>query len=160
MILPTGVKRKLNGTVDGISPDEGCKILGGEPTDDEWDKEESENESVDENNDTGQLSNTEITDNVADNECTSVDPEVEADLACLIRIKSVVPMEKKESSNNLLPFFIKIENVLCKERQRCREREKRKRKQQAQVASQSNNIDRRSSDRELDDHNLLDIFNG
>ena len=68
-------------------------------------------------------------------------------------------MEKKESSDNLLPFFIKIENALCKERQRCREREKRKRKQQTQVAFQSNNIDRRSSHRELDDHNLLDIFN-
>ena len=87
MILPTGVKRKLNGIVDSIPPDEGCKILRGEPTDDEWGKDESENESEDENNDTEQLSNTEITDNVADNECTSVDPEVEADLACLIRIK-------------------------------------------------------------------------
>ena len=36
---------------------------------------------------------------------------------------------------------------------------KRKRKQQTQVASQSNNVDRSSSDRELDDHNLFDIFN-
>ena len=43
---------------------------------------------------------------------------------------------------------------------RCQDREKRKRKQQAQVASQSNNVDTSSSERELDDHNLIDIFNG
>ena len=59
-----------------------------------------------------------MTDNVADNEWISVDPEVEADLACLSRIQSVVSMEKKDSSDNLLPFFIKIGNALCKERQR------------------------------------------
>ena len=66
-------------------------------------------------------------DNVADNEWTSVNPKVEADLACLSIIESVVSMEKKESPDNLLPFFIEIENALCKERQRCRDREKRKR---------------------------------
>ena len=32
-------------------------------------------------------------------------------------------------------------------------------KQQTQVASQSINVDRSSSDRELDDHNLFDIYN-
>ena len=159
MIPPEGVRRKLNGVADGIPPDEEHEILGGELTDDEWDSDESENESDDETNDTEQLRNTQITDNVADNECTSVDPEVEADLACLSRIESMVSMEKKESSDNLLPFFIKIENALCKERQRGRNRKKRKRKQQTQVASQSNNVVRSSSDRELDDHNLFDILN-
>ena len=111
MIPPEGVKRKLNGVADGISPDEEHEILGREPTDDEWDSDDSENESDDETNDTEQLRNTQITDNVADNECTSVDPEVEADLACLSRIESMVSMEKKESSDNLLPFFIKTENA-------------------------------------------------
>ena len=71
----------------------------------------------------------------------------------------MVSMEQKESSDNLLPFFIKIEKALRKERQRDRDREKRKRKQQTQVASQSNNVDRSSGDRELDDHNLFDILN-
>ena len=71
----------------------------------------------------------------------------------------MVSMEQKESSDNLLPFFIKIEKALRKERQRDRDREKRKRKQQTQVASQSNNVDRSSSDRELDDRNLFDILN-
>ena len=97
-----------------------------------------------------------MTDNVADNEWISVDPEVEADLACLSRIESVVSMEKKDSSDNLLPFFIKIENALCKKRQMQRQ-EKRKRKQQTQVASQNNSVDRSSSDRELGDHYLFDI---
>ena len=159
IIPPEGVRRKLNGVADGIPPDEEHEILGGEPTDDEWDSDESENESDDETNDTEQLRNIQITDNVADNECASVDPEVEADLACLSRIESMVSMEQKESSDNLLPFFIKIEKALCKERQRDRDREKRKRKQQTQVASQSNNVDRSSGDRELDDHNLFDILN-
>ena len=158
IIPPEGVRRRLNGVADGIPPDEEHEILGGEPTDDEWDSDESENESDDETNDTEQLRNIQITDNVADNECASVDPEVEADLACLSRIESMVSIEKKESSGNLLPLFIKIENALCKERQRGRNREKRKRKQQTQVASQSNNVDRSSSDRELDDHNLFDIL--
>ena len=58
------VKRKLNGVLDGIPPDEGYEILGGEPTYNEWDGGESENESDDETNDTEQLSNTQITDNV------------------------------------------------------------------------------------------------
>ena len=34
MIPPESVKRKLNGVVDGIPPDEGYEILGGESTDD------------------------------------------------------------------------------------------------------------------------------
>ena len=121
MISPEGVKRKLKGVVDDIPPDEGYEILGGEPTDDEWDSDESENESEDETSDTEQLSNTQITD-VADNECTSVDPEVEADLVCLSRIESVVSMQKKESSDNLLLFFIKIDNASCKERHAEKER--------------------------------------
>ena len=77
IIPPEGVKRKLNGVADGIPRDEGYEILGGEPTDDEWDTDKSENESEDETNETEQLSNTQNIDNVADNECTSVDPEVE-----------------------------------------------------------------------------------
>ena len=126
MIPPEGVKRKLNEVVDGIPPDEGYEILGGESTDDEWDSDEGENESEDETNDTEQLSNTQMTDNIADNEYASVDPEVEADLACLSRIESVVSMEKKESSGNLLPFFIKIENALCKKRQMPRQKKERR----------------------------------
>ena len=129
-ISPEGVKRKLNGVVDDIPPDEEYEILGGEPTDDEWGSDESENETDDETSDTEQLSNTQVTD-VADNECTSVDPEVEADLVCLSRIE-VVSMEKKESSDNLLLFFIKTDNASCKERQRCRESEReRERKEEA-----------------------------
>ena len=45
MIPPESVQRKLNGVVDGIPPDEGYEILVGESTDDEWDSDESENES-------------------------------------------------------------------------------------------------------------------
>ena len=115
-----------NGVVDDIPPDEGFEILGGEPTDDEWNSDESENESEDETNILSmQLSNSQITDNVTVNECTSVGPEVEANLACLSGIESAVSMEKKESSDNLLPLFIKIENALCKERQMPRQKKKK-----------------------------------
>ena len=44
IIPPVGVKRKLNGVVDGIPPDWGYEILGGEPTYHEWDNDDSENE--------------------------------------------------------------------------------------------------------------------
>ena len=64
IIPPEGVRRKLNGVADGIPPDEEHEILGGEPTDNEWDSDESENESDHETNDTEQLRNTQITDNV------------------------------------------------------------------------------------------------
>ena len=96
MIPPEGVTRKFSRVVDGILPDEGYEILGGEPTDDEWDSDV--NESEDETNNTEQLSNTQI----SDNECTSVNPEVEADFACLSIIESVVSMEKKQSSDKCL----------------------------------------------------------
>ena len=96
MIPPEGVTRKFSRVVDGILPDEGYEILGGEPTDDEWDSDV--NESEDETNNTEQLSNTQI----SDNECTSVNPEVEADFACLSITESVVSMEKKQSSDKCL----------------------------------------------------------
>ena len=44
IIPPEGVQKKLKVVVDGIPPDEGYEILWGEPTDDEWDSDESENE--------------------------------------------------------------------------------------------------------------------
>ena len=41
MISPDGVKRKLVDEV--IPPDEGCEVLDGVCTDEEWDDNESEN---------------------------------------------------------------------------------------------------------------------
>ena len=44
MIPPDGVKRKLDGVVDNVPPDEGYEVLDGELTEAEWD--ENENETV------------------------------------------------------------------------------------------------------------------
>ena len=32
MIIPDGVKRKMDGVVDSVSPDKGCEVLDGELT--------------------------------------------------------------------------------------------------------------------------------
>ena len=92
MIPPERAKRKLNGVFDGIPPDEGYEILGGEPTDDGWDSDEKENEGEDESKYTEQLSNRKIT----DNECTSVDAET----------------EKKERGSNKLKSHPKVSTLI------------------------------------------------
>ena len=44
MVIPTdGVKCKLDGVVESVSPDEGCEMLVGEVNDEELDKNENKN---------------------------------------------------------------------------------------------------------------------
>ena len=42
MIPTDGVKWKLDGVVDSVPPDEGCKALGGEVNNEGWDKYNNE----------------------------------------------------------------------------------------------------------------------
>ena len=48
-------------------------------------------------------------------ESISVDPELKADLDCLSRVESTINTEKKSSSVNLLPFLVRVENMLAGE---------------------------------------------
>ena len=49
------------------------------------------------------------------NESVPVDLELKADLECLNRIESAISSEKKNSSANLLPFLVRVENMLAGE---------------------------------------------
>ena len=53
----------------------------------------------------------------------------------------MISTEKKSGSFYFLPFFIKVENCLAKERLRCREREKEKRKQQSMPSTCNYEVD-------------------
>ena len=53
-----------------------------------------------------------------ESESISTDPELKADLDCLSRIESAINTEKKNSSANLLPFLVRVENILAGEQQR------------------------------------------
>ena len=71
--------------------------------------------------------------------------KIKADLECLSRIGHVANTKKKEGSVELLPFLVKQENVLAKERQRCKAWAKAK-KSKANMTNGNN-------------RNTFDIFN-
>ena len=98
MIPPDGAKRKLlDEVIDGMPPDEGCEVLDGEYTHDEWDDNENENanESEDEDstsntvpqNDVLSVACTPENESTPERESTPVDPELKADLEYLGRIE-------------------------------------------------------------------------
>ena len=60
-----------------------------------------------------------------ENESISIDPELKADLDCLSQIESAINTEMKSSSANLLPFLVRIENMLAREQQRRKARERK-----------------------------------
>ena len=62
-------------------------------------------------------------------------------------------IQKKQNSSELLSFFVKVENVLTKERQRCKTRAKAKKSK----SKHANGID--IVDDIIDDNNAFDIFN-
>ena len=156
MIPPDGVKRKLCAAIDSVPTDEGCELLDGDYTDDEYDRnEESDDEGESDNDDQSELRpepSEAIRKETSDNETTQ-DPEVKADLECLSRIESMISAEKRVSSTHLLPFFVKVENTLAKERQRCRMRDQKKEIKANQTSKESNN------ENDADDANAFDIFN-
>ena len=61
-------------------------------------------------------------------ESISVDPEWKSDLDCVSRIESAINSEKKSSSANILPFLVRVENMLTGERQCRKARERKTRK--------------------------------
>ena len=79
--------------------------------------------------------------------------ENQANLDCLNRIESAIDIEKKSSSANLLPFLVRVENMLAGERQRRKARERKTRKQ----TKLKNNVN--STAVLNDDSNAFDIFN-
>ena len=87
MTPPDGVKRKLDGVVDNITPDEGYELLDGELTEEEWD--ENENETVADKDDEEDitLSENDVSTpegkSMPESESISVDSELKADLDCL-----------------------------------------------------------------------------
>ena len=90
-----------------------------------------------------------------ESESISIDPELKVDLDCLFRIESAVNTEKKSSSANLLPFLVRVENMLAGERQHRKDRERKTRKQ----TKLKNNV---NSTAVLNDDNkdkAFDIFN-
>ena len=88
-----------------------------------------------------------------ESESISVDPELKADLDSLSRIESAINTEKKSSSANLLPFLVRVENMLAGEQQRRKARERKTRKQ----TKLKNNVN--STAVLNDDNNAFDIFN-
>ena len=85
-------------------------------------------------------------------ESISVDPEWKSDLDCLSRIESAINSEKKSSSAKLLPFLVRVENMLTGERQaKARERKTRKK------TKLKNNVN--STAVLNDDNKAFDIFN-
>ena len=55
---------------------------------------------------------------IPESESISVDPELKADLDCSSQIESVINTERKSNSANLLPFLIRVKNMLAGELQR------------------------------------------
>ena len=82
----------------------------------------------------------------------SVDPELKADLDCLSWVESTINTGKKSSSANLLPFMVRVENMLAGERQCCKAWERKTRKQ----TKLKNNVN--STAVLNDDSNAFDIF--
>ena len=134
--------------IDGTPPDEGLEIIGGELADEEWDDMKNEqdknnldengsksvnvvddveeHENVDETEASGDQAGPAASSSVQESETASLEPKIKADLECLSRIGCVVDIEKKQSSVKLLPFLVKVENILAKERQRCKAQAKAK----------------------------------
>ena len=128
MIPPDGVKRKLVGVVDGVPPDEGMEVLGGELTDEEYASNsgsESKNEEEEESSVTQvtQKQPPSQTQHKSTVDLSTVDPVLKADLECLNRIESAITAEKS-GNKNLLPFLVKMQNIVSGERKRRRQKDK------------------------------------
>ena len=51
---------------------------------------------------------------VTESETISIDPELKADLDCLSPTESAINTEKKSSCANILPFLVRVENMLAR----------------------------------------------
>ena len=117
MIPPDGVKRKLDGVVDSVPPDEGYEVLDGELTEEEWDENENKTLADSDDEEDSIVSENEVStpegESMPESESISVDPELKIDFDCLSRIESAINREKKSSPANLLSFLVRVENVLA-----------------------------------------------
>ena len=117
VIPPDGVKRKLDGVVDNIPPDEGYEVLDGELTEEEWDENENKTLADSDDEEDSIVSENEVStpegESMPESESISVDPELKIDFDCLSRIESAINREKKSSPANLLSFLVRVENVLA-----------------------------------------------
>ena len=83
IVPPDGIKRKLNGKVDNVQPNEGYEVLNGELTEEEWD--ENENKTVADSDDEEDITvsendvSTPDGESMPESETISVDPELKAD---------------------------------------------------------------------------------
>ena len=157
MIPPDGVKRKLDGVVDNVPPDEGYEVLDGELTEEEWDENENKTLADSDDEEDSIVSENEVStpegESMPESESISVDPELKIDFDCLSRIESAINREKKSSPANLLSFLVRVENVLAWEQQRLKSQEGKTRKQ----TKLKNNV---NSTAVLNDgNNTFEIFN-
>ena len=111
MIEPDGVRRKS--VVDGIPIDEGKGVIDGLLTDTEWDEEE--NETVEDSDEVMSLVEVPPLEDEPEPkpEGLPADPELKADLECLSRLEKAVLSEKQSSSVSMLPFLIRVENMVA-----------------------------------------------
>ena len=157
MIPPDGVKRKLDGVVDNVPPDEGYEVLDGELTEEEWDENENKTLADSDDEEDSIVSENEVStpegESMPESESISVDPELKIDFDCLSRIESAINREKKSSPANLLSFLVRVENVLAWEQQRLKSQEGKTRKH----TKLKNNV---NSTAVLNDgNNTFEIFN-
>ena len=132
MIPPDGVKRKLDAVVDNVASDKDYEVLDGKLTEEEWDKDETETVADSDDEEDIAVSENDIStpegESMPESESISVDPELKADLDCLNRIESTFNTQKKSSSTNLLPFLVRVENMLAEERKPCKAAARKTRK--------------------------------
>ena len=132
MIPPDGVKRKLDAVVDNVPSDKDYEVLDGKLTEEEWDKDETETVADSDDEEDIAVSENDIStpegESMPESESISVDPELKADLDCLNRIESTFNTQKKSSSTNLLPFLVRVENMLAEERKPCKAAARKTRK--------------------------------
>ena len=133
MIPPDGVKRKLDAVVDNVPSDKDYEVLDGKLTEEEWDKDETETVADSDDEEDIAVSENDIStpegESMPESESISVDPELKAELDCLNRIESTFNTQKKSSSTNLLPFLVRVENMLAGERKPCKAAARKTRKQ-------------------------------
>lgn len=164
IIPPDSVKRKLNGVTEGVPPDKGEEMLGGEVTDEEWNEGKNDSESEDEGEEEGVRTTLQNEDQPQPPQTLlelTIDPELKADLECLNRIQSVITTEKK-ANTNLLPFLVRMENMIAGERQRRRALDKKKQKT-ITGGENADGIDEQADEQTADtsndnDNNAFDLF--
>ena len=156
IIPPDGVKRKLDQVVEGVPPDEGFEMMGGDITDDDCDdNDDDDDDDVEEEDiqDAASAEEASTSDEIQlEDNPVHVDPELKVDLDSIARIEDCIRKEKKSSSSQLLPFLVKVENMLSGERARRRAEENKlhKTKEIASIGENLGDVNK--------DSNAFDIF--